>query len=389
MQEHSGLGRGFLFWLLLLIFIAKPLCTMQAAWDLVKHEDRDYVRLSNVAKFYGFKMERSGIKGFRLSNLGQTMETSENSKEFFINGLKFILSFHTVAQGSDLLISRVDLTRLIEPVLRPSRIRGAKRITTVVLDPGHGGHDGGARGSLGLEKAFALDTALKARTLLQKAGFKVVMTRESDRFVELKDRAHMANRYRDAILISIHYNASSNLQATGVETFTLAPRGVPSTASDGPRVSDMQLCPGNVRDPENMALATAMHSALVARAGMPDRGIKRARFVVLREATIPAVLVEGGFVTNARDARKIASSGYRQQVALAIFRAVQNYQSAIMSRSGGASTLPGSTIPGARESLGSEMFRRNFGPSQPSQGPTVIIPREPNTPAPTPTPAQP
>jgi N-acetylmuramoyl-L-alanine amidase len=100
-------------------------------------------------------------------------------------------------------------------------------------------------------------------------------------------------------------------------------------AADGPRISDLQPCPGNVRDAENMALATAMHASMVVRSRMYDRGIKRARFVVIRDITIPGVLIEGGFLTNGYDARLVATAEYRQQLAGSILQAVQNYRRAV------------------------------------------------------------
>jgi N-acetylmuramoyl-L-alanine amidase len=99
--------------------------------------------------------------------------------------------------------------------------------------------------------------------------------------------------------------------------------------ADGPRISDLENCPGNVRDAENMALATAMHASLVVRSKMYDRGIKRARFVVIRDVKIPGVLIEGGFLSNAYDARLIATPAFRQQMAMSIVQAIGNYRRAV------------------------------------------------------------
>jgi N-acetylmuramoyl-L-alanine amidase len=99
-------------------------------------------------------------------------------------------------------------------------------------------------------------------------------------------------------------------------------------ASDGPRMSDLVECKGNKRDAENMALATATHAAMVGRSRLFDRGIKRARFVVIRDIGIPGVLIEGGFLSNSHDAKLIASAQYRQLMAFSIAMAVNNYQRA-------------------------------------------------------------
>jgi hypothetical protein len=211
--------------------------------------------------------------------------------------------------------------------LRPSKIEGAELVDTVVLDPGHGGSDGGASGPAGLEKNHTLDVCMRAAQLLWRAGYKVVLTRTADEFVPLEVRARVANRLPRSLLVSVHFNSGAN--GTGVETYALSPRGVPSMASDGTRVSEIAIYPGNARDAENSALATATHAALVDCCGMVDRGVKRARFLVIREAVVPGVLVEAGFLSNAEDSRRIASPWYRQQVAGAILQGVRNYRRAV------------------------------------------------------------
>lgn len=100
-------------------------------------------------------------------------------------------------------------------------------------------------------------------------------------------------------------------------------------SSEGSHLPESQEYPGNIRDPENAALATAMHAALVARSGMFDRGIKRARFYVLREASMPGVLLEAGFLSNSEDMLRIAQPSYRQQVAGSIVEAVGTYRRAV------------------------------------------------------------
>src|SRR6185436_300100 len=217
--------------------------------------------------------------------------------------------------------------KLAEPVMRPSRIKNTEPIDTVVLDPGHGGDDNGALSIYGPEKAFALDVVLRAKALLQAMGLKVVLTRKDDTFISLEDRVRIANQHKNAIFISVEFNAGGG--GTGVEAITLAPHGVPSMMSDGHDVSDLVECPGNARDAENIALATATHAAIVVKTRMFDRGLKRARFVVIRDITIPGVLIKGGFQTNPYDAKMIATAGYRQLLAQAILQAVDNYRRAL------------------------------------------------------------
>lgn len=288
---------------------------------------RDYLTLDNLAQFYGFgAVQRSG-NTFLLHTTGRSLRGEANSVEFLINGLKFNLSYPIAEHDGQLCVSRMDLTKVIEPVLRPSRIKNAEKINTIVLDAGHGGHDNGAPSSYGLEKAYALDVVQRARQLLQAAGFNVVLTRAADVFVPLEERVRIANQYRNALFISVHFNSGGS--GTGLETYTLAPRGVPSMMADGPRISDLDALPGHACDAQNMALATATHAALVVKSQMYDRGIKRARFVVIRDITIPGVLIEGGFMSNSYDARMVASPVFRQNIAGCIVQAVQNYRRAV------------------------------------------------------------
>jgi len=300
-------------------------------WTLVKVGGRDHVTLDNVGEFYALGKVRRVGNDFILSTGQRSLRGAEGSVEFFINGLKFNLSYPIAESGGSLLVSRMDLTKVIEPVLRPQRIQGAEKVDTIVLDAGHGGHDNGAYSQYGWEKDFTLDVVGRARLLLQQAGYKVAMTRTTDTFVPLYDRVRYANQFKNALFISIHFNSGS-AAATGLETYTLAPRGVPSMMADGPRISDLDPCAGHMNDAENMALATATHAAMVVRSRMFDRGIKRARFVVIRDITIPGVLVEGGFLSNIYDARLIATPAYRQQMASCVLQAVENYRRAVGSQ---------------------------------------------------------
>jgi N-acetylmuramoyl-L-alanine amidase len=297
-------------------------------WTLVKHDGRDYVPIEDVAKFYSFTQASYSGDNINLEGATLRMVGGVNSRELYLNGLKFILSFPIIKVDDRILMSRMDLSKLVEPVLRPARIV-AKPVRTVVLDAGHGGFDQGAQSILGNEKDFALDVVQRARDLLLKAGFNVRLTRSADVFVRLEDRVAFGNRQSNAVFVSVHFNAGAREEAGGLETYSLAPRGVPSTNSLNLTLSDFQPGIGNLRDPENIALATAMHTALITRVGGNDRGIKRARFIVLRDSNIPGVLIEGGFLTNPMDRVRIATPIYRQLLAQAIYQGILSYNRAL------------------------------------------------------------
>ncbi|MGB8356872.1 MAG: N-acetylmuramoyl-L-alanine amidase [Chthoniobacteraceae bacterium] len=312
----------------LVIFAACVSAAFGGDWTLVKYQGRDHVTLENVAHFYNLDTVHRASNDVTMTGGARSLRGAVGSNELYINNLKFILSYPISEVDGHLILSRMDLTKVIEPVMRPSKIKGAEQVNTIILDPGHGGHDNGATSVWGNEKTYTLDVAMRTKEALEQMGFKVYMTRSSDEFIPLEDRVRFANQFTNALFISIHFNFGGS-SASGLETYTLAPRGVPSMAADGPMLSDYEPCPGNVCDAENMALATATHASLVYHSQLYDRGIKRARFVVIRDIKIPGVLVEGGFLSNPDDSRKIASTAYRQQMAMSIANAARSYRTAV------------------------------------------------------------
>lgn len=300
-----------------------------AQWNVVMQQGRRYVPINDVANFY--KMSRPVGEGssFTLIAPGKKLSGSIGGREVYINNVKHVLCFPIESDGGRPLISAMDVTKIIEPVLRPGKIKNAIAIQTVVLDAGHGGHDGGARGFIGNEKTFALDVVMRAKQLLEASGFKVRLTRSTDVFVPLETRAAIANRYPNGIFVSVHFNKGSTGAGTGIETYCLAPRGVPSMDAESVSYSDLRAYPGHSKDAENVALAMACHSSLLRQLRVFDRGIKRARFVVIRDIKIPGVLLEGGFVDNPNDARQIASPEYRQRMAQAILDGANAYRRAV------------------------------------------------------------
>jgi N-acetylmuramoyl-L-alanine amidase len=177
-----------------------------------------------------------------------------------------------------------------------------------------------------------MDVASNARQQLLRAGYKVEMTRASDVVFSLEDRVKFASRFPHAVFISIHFNSSSGGQ--GLESYALAPAGVPSNKSSESHVSsaDLQPCPGNAQDAQNIALSAAVHAAVLSRLSMFDRGVRHARFHVLRNIKIPAVLLECGFLSDPSEGQRIATAQFRQQVGAAIAQGVQNYDAALNYR---------------------------------------------------------
>jgi N-acetylmuramoyl-L-alanine amidase len=172
-----------------------------------------------------------------------------------------------------------------------------------------------------------LDVARQLRPLLQAKGFRVIMTREGDYFVPLEVRARIANTARDSIFVSIHFNATDrDPSATGFEIFSFTPRGAPSTSDNWVTSSSASVQAGSKVDAQSMALSACIYHSLLGHIPEFDRGIKRARFAVLRLTEVPAVLVEGGFLTERGESRLIAKKDWRGRLAQAISVGIENYR---------------------------------------------------------------
>jgi N-acetylmuramoyl-L-alanine amidase len=308
------------------------------SWEIVKLNGRDYVTADSIQRFYRFNALKVDGKHVWMRSPVYIVKADIGSQELLINNTKFILSDNVAESKGKALFSRLDLVKLIDPVLLPNHIQTAEMFDTVVIDAGHGGHDSGAKGIYGYEKDFTLKMALSLSDALQKRGFKTVLTRRTDEFISLPGRVAISNATPRSIFISLHFN-SSGPSAAGVETWALSPQGASSTFM-GSRGWDNSTFSGNRRDSENIALATAVHAMVIhnlsaiadkgmMNRSMVDRGIKRARWTVLTGCNRPGILFEGGFVTNATEGRLIAAQSYREYLTNSIADAVLNYRKAL------------------------------------------------------------
>lgn len=336
--------------LALVMSLAGGVCAQQS-WEVTEIEGVDYVKLSDVWRFYKFS-PRKGRPGCVSYGSGKhVVSLKPERQDFFVNNYRYVLSHPVRREGGQLLISSVDMRKLVDPVLRP-RYSPDARLRTVVIDPGHGGHDAGAVSSIAREKDLNLAVARKLRRLLEQQGYRVVMTRDGDYFLTLQQRVAIANRIPDSIFVSIHHNAGRSA-ASGIETFTLAPQGTTSPFARSRRFDDLA---GNNQDSENIALATAVHSRAIRSSGAIDRGIQRARFSVLCTICRPAILFEGGFVSNPTECSKMATSGYQDMLARSICQGIAAYDKTVCRRPVNVATsTPGSgrvrtSISGSRVS---------------------------------------
>jgi N-acetylmuramoyl-L-alanine amidase len=310
---------------------AKPSPTPNQDWQVIKVGPRDYLSVDNIGKFYGLlgNVDSTG-KTVVLNNGRNQLQVTLDSREAIVNGVRNWLCFPVIAQDSKFLVSRIDLAKTIEPQLRPQMIQRSGKVQTIVLDPGHGGFDKGAASMFGNEKTYALDVARQLRPLLQAKGFKVVMTRENDVFIPLEVRARIANATKDSIFVSIHFNATgSNPNATGFEIFSLTPRGAPSTNDDSLALHFVNMQAGNPVDAQSFELSAAVYHSMLGHIQEFDRGIKRARFAVLRQTKIPSILVEGGFLSETGDSKRVADAAWRKQLAESLCTGIENYRNLV------------------------------------------------------------
>lgn len=213
-------------------------------------------------------------------------------------------------------IARVDLERQLAPALRSLPAAAiTNRKVRVLLDPGHGGEDSGAISTVNglLEKDIVLDVAFRIGERLERAGCEVFYTRTNDTFISLAGRSALARKRKADLFVSLHANTAGSSSARGRETFSIPVTGSPSTSGDN-RIATTYRA-GNKHDAKNGLLAFAIHRRTPGRIGRFDRGIRHARFQVLRDAPCPAVLLECGFLSNPSDARNFASNWYRERYA--------------------------------------------------------------------------
>ncbi|MEY4484478.1 MAG: hypothetical protein RL693_1930 [Verrucomicrobiota bacterium] len=184
-----------------------------------------------------------------------------------------------------------------------SAIAETQAFDTVVIDPGHGGHDRGAAVGYVFEKHMALDTARRVEQLLRAKGLKVIMTRSSDVFIPLPGRAAVGNRYGNAIFVSIHYNYNRGGSGHGLETYYCHDKSYP--------------------------LAGYIQAYLIQDTRMQNRGVKHANFHVIKNTTRnPAVLVECGFVSNSGERSAMMGGIYREKIAEGIAKGILAFRKA-------------------------------------------------------------
>ncbi len=230
-------------------------------------------------------------------NTGKNLETYQVNRS--VNGLKL----------SIILVNK-DKKVMEEEPTKPTD--DTDNQVTIVLDPGHGGRDTGSisKSRTLYEKDVVLSMGLKARDILEKAGYKVIMTRDDDTFVGLSDRPAMANKAKADLFVSIHCDSVDSTEPHGTGTFYYAPESTPALYA---------------QEYQRSLLADLLQKAMLEKCGRTDRSIRQANYAVLRESNMPSALVETAFISNAEEAQLLASADFQTKAAQAIAEGIQKY----------------------------------------------------------------
>ena len=292
---------------------------------------REWEPLPAWAQENGFKLTRSKRdEAIVLTNQADILSFKVESLSARIKGVNVWLCNPILLRDGQPCISLLDLRETIRPILFPGTRRTQISVKTICLDPGHGGKDiGGVSGGY-VEKQYTLLLAKELARQLKAVGFNVLLTRRKDKSVELEERPTVANQHKADLFISLHFNVAPQGEASGIEVYCLTPAATSSTNTRG-EAANMAPVPGNRQDPQNVLLAYQLQKSLVGKLCAEDRGLRRARFAVLRTATMPAVLIEGGFLSDSVEQKKIADPKYRTRLAEAIVQGVLAFKHAVQS----------------------------------------------------------
>ena len=265
------------------------------------------------------------VAAYAIGSANGTMILDIGSREATWNGTEINLGFAPQFIDDEVFVYGLDLVKNIQPLLFGPPLNFGNRV--VVIDPGHGGVNVGTHSVVDgrYEKEFTLDWALRLAPLLETNGWKVYLTRTTDTYVTNLNRVAFAEAHHADVFISLHFNSGApDEKPTGLETYCLTPAGLPSTLTRGYPDPWMQAFPNNAFDAQNLQLALRLQAAVLRASGEEDRGVCRARFMdVLHGQHCAAALIEGGYLSNPREAKRIENPEFRQKLAGAVADALK------------------------------------------------------------------
>lgn len=328
-RSEARYSRGGTFLVAALIPVLVARAAEQKAPPSRPHEDP--VSLHQFARSLG--LTPSWItpdEELRLKSEWSDLVFTAPSREVDLSGVRVFLGDSVEPGRRTLSISTIDRDRLLLPIMAPHTLAPRPPVRVVALDAGHGGRDTGTRNPALklLEKELTLDVVRRLQPLLEGRGFNVVLTRTDDTYVDLAERPASAARAQADVFVSVHFN-SGPTHVHGVETYVLTPQFQRSTGSEKPDSADNLVVAGNDFDDWSANLGYTMHRQLISDLHRLDRGLKHARFEVLRELRCPGILIEGGFISHKEEARLVSDPAFRQRLAEAIARGLDAFNATL------------------------------------------------------------
>ncbi len=284
----------------------------------------NFLYLHDVANYFGLNI-RGQKKNYSVYSDQHNIKITLGSRKFSINSIVAYFANAPRLSKNVLLISEPDMTLFIDPILRPNGLP-QHSINRIVIDPGHGGKDKGAIGDRYLEKNINLSISKYLAAMLEKKGYNVLLTRHNDSYISLKRRGNITREFNGDLFISVHCNAVTRSNVSGVESYIVTPKGLRSTGKT--RIQSKNVS-GNRFDKLNARFAFELHKRILSVTNSIDRGIKYNRFQVLREASCPAILVETGFLSNPGEEKALANSSYQKKIAISLANGVIAFHNAL------------------------------------------------------------
>lgn len=282
----------------------------QRSFDFVRLMRLNGAASRSIGKVYEFVSPR-----FRC-------RVSRNARRSEINGIKVDLNFPATWVGNVPYITGFDWQKSFRPLLYPVTLK-KHPISTITIDMGHGGSDPGAMGAFSKEKNITLAIGRRLGQVLRSYGFRVKYTRLRDVKIPLERIGAIQRGHKSDLFISLHVNSAKDRSVSGIETFCLTPVNAPSS---GAKKVQKESKRGNWFDENNLVLAYSVQKRMLRRTGAPDRGVKRANFVVLRDLNVPGVLIETGFISNRLEERRLNNPVYIDLLAKGIAEGIVDYR---------------------------------------------------------------
>ena len=331
----------------ILFLVILPASAAKVNWEIKEYRNHKYVPLSQVKDFYNLSsMTKSG--SYIILKLSDVeLKFRAGGQEVLMNNVKFIFSHAVISLGS-YHISIMDLKKVIDPVLRPFKIKAAKGFDTVIIDPGHGGKDPGAEAGEYRESNLMLELAAAVKeSLMRNTDFKVILTRNEDVFLSLEDRITIATQSGADLFISLHADAVIEGEASGTTVYLLsenatdkmsaqlASRHNPSEILRGVDLSGLDSQVASVlidmarqeTKPRNEAFAQFILEVFKEKiTELSSQPLRYAAFSVLKSPDIPSVLIEAGFMSTSSNLQNLITPIWRMEFADALSEAILRWQ---------------------------------------------------------------